>query len=90
MRLWSHDLDLSTDQRFGHLLSSTLCYGHCPARSFPRLLLVVLLGAEIFWVGGTIFDECNTCITTSHKSRAGIPSIRKQAASEIISDSVEL
>ena len=22
VRLWSHDLDLTTDQRFGHLLSS--------------------------------------------------------------------
>ena len=31
---------LNTDQRFGDLLSSTWCYGHCPARSFPRLLLV--------------------------------------------------
>ena len=37
------NLDLTTDQRFGHLLSSTWCYGQC-ACSFPRLLLVR------FWV----------------------------------------
>ena len=39
VRSWSHDLDLTTDDRFGHLLSSTWCYGFC-ACSFPRLLLV--------------------------------------------------
>ena len=33
--------------------------------------------------------ECNTSITTSHMSRAGIPSIRKPASSEKISDPVE-
>ena len=36
------------------------------------------------------FDECNTSITTSHKSRAGIPSILNPASKEIVSDSVEL
>ena len=36
------------------------------------------------------FDEWNASITTSHKSRAGIPSTRKPASNEIISDSVEL
>ena len=50
----------------------------------------LLLGVEIFCVGGTLFDECNTSITTSHKSRAKIPSIRKPASSDMISDSVEL
>ena len=53
----------------------TLCY-------FLWGLLVELwsllfLGAEIFWVGGTLFDECNTSITTFHKSRTGILYIRK-------------
>ena len=38
----------------------------------------------------TLFDECNTSITTFHKIRARIPSIRKPASSEIIYDSVEL
>ena len=57
---------------------------------FPVALLGLLLGVEIFWVGGTLFDECNTSITTSQKSRARIPSIRKPASSEVISDPVEL
>ena len=35
-------------------------------------------------------EECNTSITTSHRSREGIPSIQKPAPKEIISDSVEL
>ena len=70
MRVWSHDLDSTTDQRFGHLLSSLWCYGHCPARNFPAAPLDLLLGTGIFWVGGTLFDECNTSITTSQiKSR---------------------
>ena len=56
---------------------------------FPAAPLGLLLGVEIFWVGGTLFDECNT--TTSHKSRARIPSIRKPATfSDIIYDFVEL
>ena len=40
-----------------------------------------------WWV---FFEECNTSITTSHRSRAGIPSIRKLASKEITSDSLEL
>ena len=35
-------------------------------------------------------DECNTAITKSHKSRAGIPSMRKPAIKDITSNSVEL
>ena len=35
-------------------------------------------------------EECNTSETKSQKSRAGIPSMRKLASREIISDSVEL
>ena len=34
--------------------------------------------------------ERNTSITTSHKSRAGNPSVRNPASNEVISDSVEL
>ena len=37
-----------------------------------------------------LFGERKTCITTSHESRAGNPSIRSPESSEIISDSVEL
>ena len=37
-----------------------------------------------------LFDERNTSITTSHKSKAGNPSIRSPASNEIISDSLEL
>ena len=76
VRLWSRKQDLTTYQRFSHLLSSIGCYGQSPARSFPRLLSVCFWVSR-FWVGGTLFDECNTSITTSHKSRAGTTSIRK-------------
>ena len=41
LRLWSHALDLTFDQQFGHFLAFIWCYG------------VV----EIFWVGGTLFNE---------------------------------
>ena len=37
-----------------------------------------------------LFDQRNTSITTSHKSKAGNPSIYSPASNEIISDSVEL
>ena len=37
-----------------------------------------------------LFHECNTSVTRSHQSRAMIPSIRKPASNEIISDSVQL
>ena len=37
-----------------------------------------------------LFDERNTFITTSHKSRAGNTSIRNPASNEVISDSVVL
>ena len=43
------------------------------------------------WVGDSVlFDERNTSITTSHKSRASSPSILKPASNEIIYDSEEL
>ena len=54
------------------------CFGSF-AWSFPRLILV-----GIFWVGGTLLDDCNTSITTSHNSRAGIPPLRTPAPSEVI------
>ena len=40
-----------------------------------------------WWV---LFEECNTSVTTSDRSRAGIPSIRKPASKDITSVSVEL
>ena len=49
--------------------------------SFAEFILVVAV---------LLSDECNTSITTSHKSRAGIRSIHKRASSDIFSDSVEL
>ena len=43
------------------------------------------------WVDDSmLFDECNTSITTSHRSRAGSPSIRKTASNEKNPKSVEL
>ena len=62
---------------------------------FPLLGGLDLKGREQFpavsWVGDSVlFDERNTSITTSHKSRAESPSIRKPASNEITSDSVEL
>ena len=39
---------------------------------------------------GVFSEECHTSNTTSHTSRAGIPSTRKPASREITSDSVEL
>ena len=60
-------------------------------KQFPADSLIPLLFPEASWVDDfLLFDECNTSITTSHKSRAGIPSIRKPASKEIISDSMEL
>ena len=44
----------------------------------------------VFLVCWVLFYERNTSITTSHKSRAGNPSIRSPASNEIISDSPEL
>ena len=80
MRSWSHDPDLTS---FFNLVLWILCM-QLPAAPFD-----LHLGVEIFWLGGTLFDERNISITTSHKSRAGIPSIRKPASSEIVSDSAE-
>ena len=37
-----------------------------------------------------LFGERNTSLTTSHKSKAGNPSIRSPPSNEMISDSVEL
>ena len=37
-----------------------------------------------------LFVECSTSITTSQRSRAGIPSIRSPASNEMISDFAEL
>ena len=44
------------------------------------------------WLFGdlVLFDERNISITTSHKSRAGNPSILSPAFNDIFSDSVEL
>ena len=61
-----------------------------PRMQFPGAPLALLSFPEFSCVGGVLLiDECNTSITTSHKSRAGIPSIRKLASSEKSSDSVE-
>ena len=58
---------------------------------FPAASLNPVLFPEACWVDDFFwFDECNTSITISHKSRAGMPSIRKPASNEIIPDSVEL
>ena len=60
------------------------------SKQFPAASLNPLLFPEASWVGGTSVDEGNTSITTSHKWRAGVPSILNPASSEIISDAVEL
>ena len=62
VRLWSHDVDLTPDQRFGHLLSSTWCFGYC-AHSFSAAPFGLFLG------GGTLFDERNTSFTTNQEQR---------------------
>ena len=55
-----------------------------------QAVLNPLLFPEASWVDDfSLFDECNTSVTTSHKSRAGIPSILKPAK-EITFDAVEL
>ena len=69
-------------------------------RQFINILFSLLFGFG--WVSSwtesccgvgwclVLFDERNTCISTSRQTRAGIPSIRSPASNEIISDSVEL
>ena len=56
VRLWSHDLDFTTDATFRppffNLMLWTLSRQQCPAAP-----LDLLLGVEIFWVGGALFDE---------------------------------
>ena len=55
-RLRSNNLDLTTDQRFGHLLSSIWCFWCC-ACSFSRSPCGLLLDEKIFWIGGTSFGR---------------------------------
>ena len=58
---------------------------------FPSASLDPLLFPEASWVDDfLLIDKCHTSITTSHKSMTGIPSMRKPASKERISDSVEL
>ena len=40
------------------------------------------------WYPGTLLEECNTSVTKSQRSSAGIPSMQRQASEEITSDSV--
>ena len=87
--LWSRDLDLTTVDNSGY---PSFCNLMVDMRTqFPAASLNPLLIPEASWVDDFLwFDECNTSITTSHKSRARIPSISKPASKEMISDYVEL
>ena len=88
LRLWSRDLDVTTVEQSGCLFLNLALDMH---KQFPAASMYPLLFAEASWVGDfLLFDECNTSITTSHKSRAKVPSIRTPASNEIVSDSVEL
>ena len=88
LRLWSPDLDLTTVEHSGCLF---LNLAPDMRKQFPAASLNPLLFSEASWVGDfLLFDELNTSITTSHKSRAGIPFTLKPASNEIVSDSVEL
>ena len=78
LRLWQRDPHLTVHQHSGYLSFSTWCWHFASS-----VLLLPGLMISLF------FEECNTSITTSHWSREGIPSIRKPASNEIISDSVE-
>ena len=81
MRLWSHNLDLTTHQRFGHLLSSIWCNGHCLARSFPRLFLVCCWVQRSFEL--VVRYSMNVTLPTPHpiNQEQGYRSIRKPASS---------
>ena len=77
VRLWSHVLNLTNDQHFGQLLASTWCYGQCPTRNFPRLLLVCFW----FWRSFVVVrppTKSSTYVATSHKSRAMMPPFENQ------------
>ena len=87
-RRWSH----SSRVKFPLVNMSASCWS---TSRFPFCLGLDLWFREPFhaapWVGASLlFDERNTSITTSHKSRASSPSILKKASNEIISDSAEL
>ena len=62
-RLWSNNLDLTTDQRFGHLLSSTWCFGCC-ACSFPRSLVVCFWMQKYF--GLEVRHSTNVTLLSPH------------------------
>ena len=70
-------------------------FDNCSTFWLPFFVNLVLWSCKLFPSAPlvddfSLFDECNTSITTSHKSRAGIPSTRKPASTETISDFVEL
>ena len=83
---WTNEEDGSTHHAWNYLWSTCQQGGSgCRHIWFGCWGLPLLVGLVV----SVLLDECNTSITTSHRSRAGIPSIRKPASQEIISDSVE-
>ena len=81
-----HNRHWITQDRCGELESWFGCgcayLMKCHATGFPALFL---WNSQVGWK-----EEWNTSITKSQRSRAGTPSMRKPASSEIISDSALL
>ena len=81
LRQWQRDPLWTIQDHCGRSVSSLWCWLVCFLGSLPRNMSPCT---------GWFKEECNTSITMSQRSRAGIPSMRKPASTEITSDSDEL
>ena len=84
MCLWGRNRLATFDQHLGFPL---VWIWVCFAKRFPSHVCCQMLGLVGVFV---LFVEHNTSTTTSHESRAGIPSIRSPASNEMISDSLDV
>ena len=92
MRLWQRDPHLRVHQHsfFLEFGVGVGVWDFTACSTSRHLIIDLVLSTVISHCLIVFFEEFNTSITTSHRSRAGIPSIRKPASSELISDSVKL
>ena len=82
VRLWYNGPNATIDQRLGFCLGLDV---RSLSGSPTQFLAAGLVVGDV-----VLFDERNTSITTSQKSKASSPSILNPASNDIISDSVEL
>ena len=65
-----------------HTWDTVTGFGYLSCCSLQQLLDSAFVSEFILVIAVLLSDECNTSITTSHKSRAGIPPIHKPASSD--------